>query len=126
MTNIIPNIKDNDGFTIPGEAYETDIPLVLTKGCEIKPIGKTGYQSEKVPSVSSKAPTYYRLRDRQGITIDHFLSMACLKDYMSRHGLNTPVKTKKETLKEAYDRGYAQAVADIDKEYVKVRRIYES
>ena len=107
MTIIRSRVKDNEDFTTLGKPYETDIPLVWTTGCEIKPIGKTGYFSEKVPSVSSKAPTYYRLRGPDHAVIDHFLSMASLKASMARKRLNMPVKAKKETIREAYDRGFS-------------------
>jgi hypothetical protein len=94
--------------------YTTTIDLVLTKGCEIKPIGKSGYTSEKVPSVSSKAPTIYRLRDSLApdTVIDQYLSMAALKAGMKRRGLLPTKRVKKETVKEAYERGYAAGYAE--------------
>jgi hypothetical protein len=42
MTTLITN-KD-------GTTYETTIAQVVFKGCELKPIGKTGYFSEKIPA----------------------------------------------------------------------------
>lgn len=108
MTNITPNYLDNDGFTVKGEEFETEINLVWTKGTRKKAIGKTGYMSQKVLSVSSNAPTYYKLISyATGKTIDHFLSMASLKESMARRGF-TAIKAKKETLEQAHERGYAE------------------
>lgn len=122
MTYITPNIKDADGSTIPGAGYETTIAQVWLKGCEIKPIGKTGYFSEKIPasgpsqgSTGSTAPAVYRLRDQNNKVIDQFLSIANLKASMKRRGIiSTP--TKKETIAQAYERGYDAGLED-EREY---------
>ena len=109
MTTLITNTDDT--------TYKTDIAQVWLKGCEIKPIGKTGYSSEKLPAsgppqggTGSTAPAIYRLRDASNKVIDQFLSMASLKAFMKRNNIIT-VKAKKETIKEAYNRGYQHGYA---------------
>jgi hypothetical protein len=104
MTTLITN-KD-------GTTYETTIAQVVFKGCEIKPIGTTGYFSEKVPhgidrNGKTSAPAIYRLRGPNNKVIDQYLSMASLKAGMVRRGLTT-IKTKIETIAQAYERGYIE------------------
>lgn len=95
---------------IGGEAYETDIALVLTKGCRPKPCGKTGYYSVKVPSVSSKAPTHYRLHNKDGDGIDTFLTAARCNARAKVLAGEAP-KAKRETAAQAYERGFADGYA---------------
>ena len=95
---------------VGGEAYETDIALVLTKGCAPKPCGKTGYYSVKVPSVSSKAPTHYRLHNKDGDGVDTFLTAArCNARAKVLAGIIP--KAKAETKAQAYARGYEDGYA---------------
>lgn len=111
MTNITPNYLDDNGHSIKGEAYETEVNLVWTKGTRKKSIGKTGYMSQKVLCVGSKAPTYYKLiSNENGKTIDHFLSMASLKESMTRRGI-TAAKVKKETSTETNEKSFDEGFA---------------
>lgn len=96
---------DNSGMKPVYNTYETNIDLVLTKGTRKKAIGKTGHFSQLVKSVSSKAPNYYKLYDQDNVLVDHYLTMASLKAGMQRRGI-VAVKTKKETIAQAYERGY--------------------
>tara|TARA_R110000803_G_scaffold87175_1_gene153766 strand:+ start:167 stop:616 length:450 start_codon:yes stop_codon:yes gene_type:complete len=96
--------------------YTTTINQVVFKGCEIKPIGKTGYFSEKIPasgpsqgSKGSTAPAVYRLRGPDNKVIDQFLSLASLRAAMVRRGISTK-PTKKETAAEAYARGLQEGI----------------
>lgn len=99
--------------------YETDIALVMTKGTRKKPIGKTGYSSQKVVSVSSKAPTYYRLINKDGKTIDQFLSMKVLKEKLTLKRLSdttTPYKpptlSRAAAIAKAYADGFKSGVIE--------------
>ena len=122
MTTLITNID--------GSSYETTIAQVWLKGCEIMPIGKTGYFSEKIPASGpsqggkgSTAPAIYRLRDKYNKVIDQYLSMASLKAGMVRRGLTT-IKTKSETIAQAYDRGFGIGYnACIEQNKLNIRKI---
>jgi len=99
MTTLITN---TDGTT-----YRTTINQVVFKGCDIKPIGKTGYFSEKVPasgpsqgSKVSTAPAVYRLRDKDNKVINHFLSMKNLKAFLQRNDM-VAINANKKTASQA-------------------------
>lgn len=91
------------------DEYSTNIDLVLTKGTRKKAIGKTGHFSQLVKSVASKAPNYYKLYDQDNVLVDHYLSMASLKAGMQRRGI-VALKTKKETIAQAYERGLQEGI----------------
>ena len=100
-----------------GMAYSTPIAQVVFKGCELKPIGKTGYFSEKIPhgidrNNKTSAPAIYRLRGPDNKVIDQYLSMSSLKAGMLRRGLTAGKAKKKETIAEAYARGYDNGYKD--------------